>query len=343
MRIQSAEIALHSQRTQTEAVNTRLLTATPQALSSAAAVSAEQDMRPADVVYSDPRRSVPASSITALGRSDLLQLSAEDQLKLTVLNKLYESLTGKHLIQLETETPQQRTYHDTTTVNMPAPQRVVEPFALWEQTRVRTERVSFEAQGSVTTSDGRQINLTLSLNLRRELAEQQQIQARLGAVLQDPLVVNYAANSAALAQDTYQFDIDLDGELETVHRLARGSGYLALDRNANGQIDDGNELFGARTGDGFAELAQWDEDGNGFIDEGDSVFSRLMLWIQESDGESRLEGLAAHGIGALYLGHAQTDWTLAAGENAAGQLRSTGLFLRESGGAGTLQHVDLMV
>ena len=44
--------------------------------------------------------------------------------------------------------------------------------------------------------------------------------------------------------------------------MLNGSGYLALDKNGDGTINDGSELFGTRNGDGFADLAQYDEDGN---------------------------------------------------------------------------------
>lgn len=46
----------------------------------------------------------------------------------------------------------------------------------------------------------------------------------------------------------------------------------------NGKIDDGSELFGARTGNGFNELAKYDSDNNHFIDAGDPVFSNLAFY-----------------------------------------------------------------
>ena len=54
--------------------------------------------------------------------------------------------------------------------------------------------------------------------------------------------------------------------------LGSGSGFLALDKNGNGKIDDGSELFGTKSGDGFADLAEYDSDGNGWIDEKGRVY-----------------------------------------------------------------------
>lgn len=57
----------------------------------------------------------------------------------------------------------------------------------------------------------------------------------------------------------------------------RGSGFLALDRNQNGVVDDGSELFGTQSGDGFAHLALYDQDSNGWIDANDPVFDKLRI------------------------------------------------------------------
>ena len=50
------------------------------------------------------------------------------------------------------------------------------------------------------------------------------------------------------------------------------------------------------------------------------------------------------GIGAIYLGHISSEFTLAdSSQQQAGQLRDSGFFLREDGSAGTVQQIDLVV
>jgi hypothetical protein len=120
--------------------------------------------------------------------------------------------------------------------------------------------------------------------------------------------------------DPVQFDLDSDGHPETIS-WTEGSfagGFLALDRNENGTIDDGKELFGAKTyqlpaqdePNGFLALAVYDapETGgnrDGWISASDEIFSELLLWIDANhDGVSQtseLQGLAAHGVQAIEL------------------------------------------
>ena len=161
-------------------------------------------------------------------------------------------------------------------------------------------------------------------------------------VFTDPLVINLDTDAAALSDVSFYFDLDCDGEKEEISGLDSASGFLALDKNGDGKINDGSELFGAKTGDGFAELARYDQDGNGWIDENDEIFSKLRVWVQCGDGEGKLLSLAEADVGAIFLGKQATQFTLAnskGDENA--MVRSTGVYLKESTGlAGTVQHVD---
>ena len=119
--------------------------------------------------------------------------------------------------------------------------------------------------------------------------------------------------------------------------------FLALYKNNDGVINDGNELFGTKSGDGFKDLERYDEDGNGWIDEGDSVFNNLKIWTKDENGKNNLLSLSDVGIGAIYLGRADTTFSLndASSNETNAVIRKTGIYLREDGTAGTIQHVDL--
>jgi hypothetical protein len=114
------------------------------------------------------------------------------------------------------------------------------------------------------------------------------------------------------------FDIDADGEIELMSWTDHGEGLLALDRNGNGSIDDGGELFGdstvladgTRAANGYLALAELDSgsfggNGNGRIDPGDFAFVSLRLWRdRDHSGTSRpdeLHTLAEAGIQQIGL------------------------------------------
>ena len=108
-------------------------------------------------------------------------------------------------------------------------------------------------------------------------------------------------------------------------------------------INDGSELFGTRSGHGFADLAAYDVDGNGWIDEADEIWDRLKIWYKDEKGEDVLCSLKDKGVGAICLQNASTDFSLKSGDlnRTLGAIRSSGIFLYENGNVGTIQHVDV--
>ena len=208
-----------------------------------------------------------------------------------------------------------------------------------------SERTSFAAEGVVRTSDGKEIRFQLALEMSREFFQESNISIRAGdAVRKDPLVINFDGNAAQLTDTKFDFDIDSDGAADSISFVGAGSGFLALDKDGNGAIDNGSELFGTQSGDGFAELAAYDGDGNNWIDENDAVYSKLQIWSKDVAGQDTLSTLAQRNIGALYLGNVATPFDLKNSSNdLQGQVRSSGIYLNEDGGAGTMQQIDLLV
>lgn len=211
------------------------------------------------------------------------------------------------------------------------------------------ENTSFRTNGLVKTSDGREISFQLKVGMSRSFIKETKLTSAETTevlVMKDPLVINLDLPSAAVTDQEFFFDIDADGTKESLSTLSSGCGFLALDKNGDNIINDGSELFGTESGDGFADLARYDEDGNGWIDENDSIFSRLRVWTKDEDGRDQLLDLSEADVGAIFLGHVATDFHLndAQTNETYAKIQSSGIFLHESSSeAGTIQHVDFAI
>lgn len=208
-----------------------------------------------------------------------------------------------------------------------------------------TEETRFSATGTVRTTDGHEIAVRLDAAMSRHYREENNVSVRLGdARRKDPLVINFAGTAAQLSNQRFRFDLMGNGNAEEIPLLASGSGYLALDLNGNGRIDSGAELFGPTSGSGYAELTKYDDDHNGWIDENDAVYSRLRLWTPDGAGHGELASLQEKDVGAIHLGRAATPFELRGdGNTDLGAVKDTGIYLKESGGVGTVQEIDLTV
>lgn len=204
------------------------------------------------------------------------------------------------------------------------------------------QSLDFSANALVKTADGKEITIDLQMSMSREFAQDSGFKYTVGeAKMVDPLVVNYAGNADSLSQSTFKFDLTSDGTKETISRLNAGSGFLALDKNNDGKINDGSELFGTKSGDGFADLQKYDN-GNGWIDSGDEIFKQLKIWSPDENGNGKLIGLADVGVGAIYLKGIDSDYTFKDDLNSTlGQNKKTSIFLGENGRGGIIQQIDL--
>lgn len=120
-----------------------------------------------------------------------------------------------------------------------------------------------------------------------------------------PILIDFDRNGLALTDGLggVIFDLDADGLLESISWTSPGylDGFLWMDRNGNGRVDNGAEFFGDSTPladgttaeHGFRALAEFDRqsfggDEDGFIAPGDEVFRSLRIWIDaDHDGRSQ--------------------------------------------------------
>ena len=206
-----------------------------------------------------------------------------------------------------------------------------------------SEETAFATTGTALTADGRSLSFNVEVGMSRSFMAHYDSLETKEYIKTDPLIINVDDNVTSVSDRKFYFDLDGDGKKDRISYASQGSGFLALDKNEDGVINDGSELFGTKSGDGFKDLSAYDEDGNGWIDEGDSVFSKLKVWKHNEDGTDTLLDLKQADVGAIYLGNADTEFSLKDEKNNLnGQIRKTGIYLKEStGAAGTIAHVDL--
>lgn len=287
--------------------------------------------------------------------------AADTDPRLMMLRELIFMLTGKQVrvfdaSELEPRRGSEAALSQQTPNALNAPNAAAAPPARpagfgveydYHESYAESEQTTFSASGVVRTADGREIAFKLDLAMSRSYAEETNVSLRLGDAARqqkDPLILNFSGNAAQLSDQRFSFDLDADGQSDSINLLASGSGFLALDRNSDGRINDGSELFGVKSGDGFADLAADDGDGNGWIDEGDAIYRQLRVWTPAGDGDGTLRSLQEAGVGAIALTRIDTPFAIRdAANETLGQVRSSGIFLQESGEAGTIQQVDLSV
>jgi hypothetical protein len=175
------------------------------------------------------------------------------------------------------------------------------------------ESLVVRANGRIQTADGRSIAFDAEFALARSFRIETSSTFRAGnAPVSDPLFLDTSGGQLLLVRDS----------------------------NADGEVTGIEELFGARTGEGFRELATFDDDQNGWIDSGDTVFGGLRLRLEDGS----LEALASLGIGAISTASIAGDYQY---KNESNELvaivRRSGVYLNENGTPGIVRQIDVAV
>ncbi len=299
-----------------------------------------------------------------------IDIPDKQKMMLMMLERLTEAITGKkhsfnmsalnpfeNISQPQGYTSLQQTFSQIMAANQnagaaaaAAAQQAQPPQVMATVQRTETyhefQNMSFNATGVVNTADGRQIQFDLNVNMSYEFYSENSSTIERAVSLGnlcDPLVINFDGNLPEFTDDRYAFDINIGGDKENIFMPTGGSGFLAYDKNGNGAIDDGSELFGAASGNGFAELAAYDIDKNGWIDENDAIFEALKIMsVDKKTGEFIMVSLKDAGVGAIFLGSVAANFEINSANNETqGIVKRNGFFLFENGGAGSVQHIDL--
>lgn len=281
----------------------------------------------------------------------LFHLSEEDLAKIRLLEKLLSALTGKkfkfqQVVKLdgESKSATKPGVSNNPSFNNSAAGGNIGIRITAKHELSESEQMSFTSKGVVNTADGRTIDFKVNLNMARSYYESSEVLIEIGAKMQDPLVINFDGRGIAFGEDTIELDINLDGTIDQFKNLAAGSGFLAFDKNGNGLVDDGTELFGPETGRGFDELAAYDGDKNGWIDESDAIFKSLSIWTVSPSGEKTLIGLKEADVGAIYLGNISSQFHVKQGSETIARIRESSVYLKEStGAAGVVHEIDLKI
>lgn len=217
-----------------------------------------------------------------------------------------------------------------------------------EAQNVSTERASVDniGQDSVTfTEQSIQIAQQQSLSITQSTSPEQ-VNLRTVSVAQ--MSVSMSSNEADTVQQTdplaldlngdgikttgvengYQFDIDGDGRKEQTSFVTGGDAFLAYDKNGNGLIDNGKELFGDQNGQqhGFAELARYDDNLDGKINAQDAIYKELKL-LTINNNKQQLTSLSDSHIAAIHLNYRDENQAI----NQYDQISQVGRFDYKNG------------
>lgn len=214
------------------------------------------------------------------------------------------------------------------------------PVLIYERMQSEESGLNLSFEGVLRTQEGVDISFSLSIQWKQEFVETERIRMQNGAEMEDPIIISLDGKPPVSPE---KFDFNLTPTAPQLNNLAAGSGYLVNDLNANGRADNGLELFGPKTSDGFAELAAYDDDGNGWIDSADAVFKQLYLWSPQQ-GDGKMLSLEQVGIGAISLSSVNIDYMQKSSiDTPLARFKEASIAVGEKGEAYGIFSIDLAV
>lgn len=111
----------------------------------------------------------------------------------------------------------------------------------YERNEIQLEKEStnFKTEGKIKTLDGKEINFSLQMNMEFNNLQVSNQSIEISKERKDPLVINFDGNSDLLDFGTFEFDLANNGLLNNVPFLKSGKGFLAIDNNKDGKVNNG--------------------------------------------------------------------------------------------------------
>lgn len=198
------------------------------------------------------------------------------------------------------------------------------------------QAVQASFSGQLQMQDGSSVNFAFEFSMQVSWARYSYTEQPL----QDPLIVSLDNQPAQLTDSHTEFDLLSNGSSVQLPQLAAQQFYLAYDRNNDKLVNNGTELFGPQSGQGFAELTEYDDNGNGFIDPGDDIWQYLYLWRPKQ----QLLSMTDAKLGAFSVSSAATPMPLLdKQQQKTGEIQRSGLAFTDDAKPVLVQQIDLVV
>ncbi|GHS95256.1 hypothetical protein FACS1894107_16270 [Planctomycetales bacterium] len=145
----------------------------------------------------------------------------------------------------------------------------------------------------------------------------------------DPLVLDLNGDGIDLKriEAGAKFDLRGDGNAANCGFVQGDDARLFLDADGDGVCADGKELFGDQQGhaNGFEKLREYDENGDGVIDERDAIYEQLRVW-QDRDGDGVSVAAETQSLRAANVKFIRLNYESVKEENGGNIVSERGVF-----------------
>ncbi len=267
-----------------------------------------------------------------------------EELKALLIERLFGVGLGKRLDAAElSNAPEaqeaiQQSLQDAYGNGSPAAPSNVWVDAGVKRTEAIHESVELSAtlQMQVADDHGNSVTQSVDVKIRvdRTMIHTEEMTLKIGKP-KDPLVIDLTGTGFDLTgiENGTVFDLNNDGHAEKSATVAGGTGLLWMDRDGNGKLDNGSELFGdsATAPTGFDALSLSDANHDGVIDKMDPDYEKIRIHMANGAELSLFQAR----VTALHVAHVNAESAL--GQN---RLDALGIFQREDGTLGALGEVQ---